>query len=298
MADNKNDVTIHANVKVNATGIEKTEKAIEKLSSEGVVVPVEYKIVKEPQSSASSRSKPRYVYYDTETTGVSEKDVPVTFSAYKRGKLNKVTGNYDPEIDVLLDYGSQYKDRAKRWEVNKKLLERAMNAGLNDQGEGEIIDSALELRKRFGTAITGKIDFNKMEAALEERIKTEFFSNSVTPKELMRRLSLMTRDTTQMAGFNNIGFDTGMLRKFFSSGKAEDIPKLMKDFDRVFSGQIDIRDQFFKAMGEDLKTGKSQYVGKTFRLQDIVSFLRGSSSSHAHDASSDVMDTKFLYESL
>ena len=124
------------------------------------------------QEALKNGIKNNTFYFDTETTGTTSVDVPVTLGTYKNG----VRGNY------ILDYGDE--------KITASNIVKAMS--ISDNATGELIDSSVQLRKMFGIRNMGanvKADTLEKEVLKQLRNKNgKIKQNMISVQDIVKML--------------------------------------------------------------------------------------------------------------
>ena len=229
------------------------------------------------QEALKNGIKNNTFYFDTETTGTTSVDVPVTLGTYKNG----VRGNY------ILDYGDE--------KITASNIVKAMS--ISDNATGELIDSSVQLRKMFGIRNMGanvKADTLEKEVLKQLRNKNgKIKQNMISVQDIVKMFE--DNQTSGMAGFNS-QFDIGQIENYIKKAGQEDAQELLKRFKAATKKVKDVRQNTQKTL-KKLDTGGIKMDPKFLKgttLQNFIKMALGATDDSAHDASADAFSTALL----
>jgi hypothetical protein len=214
------------------------------------------------------------VYYDTETTGNTLKDMPVTF------------GLYSPEQEMAMTYLLDYSDEKK----NKEYYQKAMN--IRDK-DGKLFAGSKDLRKTMGldsigdegsVNLSNQKEFDVFNASFEKIRNGQVEGYSVADSDKMFGIlnDIQAKGKT-LTGFNNTSFDTKMVKNFLGNDQFAKLNPL-------FSNQLDVR-KYLSTL-----TGQGNYAKGG--LQDFYGLYYGEEDMNAHSAASDAVSTSMLLNDI
>ena len=275
--------------------ISSKKKVVEAVQKSGAIKLVDDKVIVDAVSKIqtaqkkNSKKKDKNTYFDTETTGIGDNDVPVSLGIFKNDKA----------YDLIFDYGGDNDLLAEK-------LAKAMNLPDKDK-PGKISDSSKELRKMFGLdkTLNGKtrrknIKKEEVFSLIEKGVLKQKGIQLLTLERLEKELT--PEKGGKLYGYNS-EFDVKKIKTYLElikskSGNNKEINARVERIIKILNSARDVREEAVLPQLKEIGVADEvKFIGTT-KLQDMVRILTGDVDEDAHMASADAKQTAMVLNAL